>query len=81
MFGSEPRAPRRFGGSGEAEARAFVEHTALMLAASVVTRTGPAEVADALVQTRLLDKRGRTTGPVKCTHGDAILARLSLPAP
>lgn len=61
----------------EAEARAFVEHTALMLAASVLTRTVPSEVADAFVQTRLLEARGRTPGSVRNLDTGPILARLS----
>lgn len=66
------------GAPTEAEARAFVEHTALMLAASVLARAVPGEVAEAFVATRLLDPRGRTPGSVRNLETDPILARLSV---
>ncbi|POF28973.1 acyl-CoA dehydrogenase family protein [Roseibium marinum] len=59
-----------------AEARAFTEHTALLLTASVLVRGAPEEIAEAFVRTRLLEPRGRMAGAVRGVDADGVLARL-----
>jgi putative acyl-CoA dehydrogenase len=60
----------------EAEARWFVESTALLLTASILIRQGPDHVADAFVATRLSGNRGRVSGSVGDLNVDRILSRI-----
>lgn len=60
----------------EAEARWFVERTALLLTASVLMRHAPEAVADAYVQTRLTGEKGRIAGAGRIPNISEILARL-----
>lgn len=59
-----------------AEARAFVERTALLLAAAALLRTVPAEIAEAFIDTRLLSPRGRTPGAIPAMDVGAVIDRL-----
>ncbi len=59
----------------EAEARWYVERTALLLTASVLLTGGDRAVADAFVQTRLVGNRGRTPGAVASDSARGLLAR------
>ncbi|NIY99621.1 DNA alkylation response protein, partial [Salipiger sp. HF18] len=59
-----------------AEARAFVERTALLLAAAALLRTVPAEIAEAFIDTRLLSPRGRTPGAIPAMDAGAVIDRL-----
>ncbi len=61
----------------EAEARWFVEATALLLTASVLIRHAPADIAEAFVATRLADDRGRVCGAVGAIDAPGILARIA----
>jgi len=63
----------------EAEARWFVEQTALLLTAAVLIRQAPEPIADAFVATRLSGDRGRVSGTVRNLDTRAILARLGRP--
>ncbi|SFB85750.1 acyl-CoA dehydrogenase family protein [Tropicimonas isoalkanivorans] len=60
----------------EAEARWFVEQTALLLAASVLLRRAPPGVAEAFVHTRLTGRRGRGPGTIGSIDTDAVLERI-----
>jgi len=60
----------------QAHARAFVEHTALLLTASVLLRTAPGDIAEAFVKTRLSEPRGRMAGAVTGLDADGVLGRL-----
>ncbi|MCX2721517.1 acyl-CoA dehydrogenase family protein [Roseibium salinum] len=61
----------------ESLARAFIEHTALLLTASVLVRTAPAEIAEAFILTRLSGQRGRTPGAAVGLNAASVLSRLS----
>ncbi|MEO8242908.1 MAG: acyl-CoA dehydrogenase family protein [bacterium] len=61
----------------EAEARWFVERTALLLTASVLFRLAPPEIAAAFVATRIVADRGRIAGAVGCLDTETILSRLA----
>jgi putative acyl-CoA dehydrogenase len=63
----------------EAEARWFVERTALLLTASVLIRHAPAEIAEAFVGTRVTGERGRVSGAVGAFDTGKVLARLAPP--
>ncbi|MEM6760816.1 MAG: acyl-CoA dehydrogenase family protein [Pseudomonadota bacterium] len=58
----------------EAEARAYAEWTALLLAASVLIRTAAPAVADGFVATRLEQTRGQVAGAVTGLDTLAILS-------
>jgi putative acyl-CoA dehydrogenase len=60
----------------EAEARWFVERTALLLTASQLLRHAPGAVVDGFVATRLSSDRGRIPGSVTGLDIDALVARL-----
>ncbi|PRX35372.1 putative acyl-CoA dehydrogenase [Meinhardsimonia xiamenensis] len=60
----------------EAEARAFAERTAALLAASVLLRAGPAPLAEGFVQARLAGDAGRVAGTVRGLDAGAILPYL-----
>jgi putative acyl-CoA dehydrogenase len=60
----------------EAEARAFVEDTALLLAAAALARTAPSEVAEAFAATRLSGRRV-TPGALDRLDARPLLARLA----
>jgi putative acyl-CoA dehydrogenase len=60
----------------EAEARWFVERTALLLTASVLIRQAPAEISNAFVATRLTADRGRVAGAVGFADPGKTLCRL-----
>jgi putative acyl-CoA dehydrogenase len=62
----------------EAEARWFVERTALLLTASVLIRHAPVEVAEAVVGTRITGDRGRVSGAVGTFDAGKILSRLGV---
>ncbi|MBY5934609.1 acyl-CoA dehydrogenase family protein [Tateyamaria omphalii] len=57
----------------EAEARAFAERTALLLAGSVLIRTAPAAVAEGFVGTRLHQPSGQIAGSASGLDTRAIL--------
>ncbi|EPX75817.1 acyl-CoA dehydrogenase family protein [Salipiger mucosus] len=59
-----------------AQARAFTEHTALMLSASVLCRGASDAVAGAFVRSRLTDRRGRVPGALPAVDPAPLLARL-----
>lgn len=61
----------------EAEARWFVERTALLLTASVLIRQAPGEIAEAFIATRLAGERGRVSGAVRDMDTDKILSRIA----
>jgi putative acyl-CoA dehydrogenase len=61
----------------EAEARWFVERTALLLMASVVMRQAPVAVAEAFVGTRIVGDRGRFAGAVGPFDTATILSRIA----
>jgi putative acyl-CoA dehydrogenase len=60
----------------EAEARWFVERTALLLAASALLRRAPSGMAEAFVHTRLTGRRGRVPGTIDGIDPDVVLERL-----
>lgn len=60
----------------EAEARWFVERTALLLTASLLLRHAPEAVADGFVATRVSAERGRIAGAVADLNVDRILSRM-----
>jgi putative acyl-CoA dehydrogenase len=60
----------------EAEARWYVERTALLLTGSVLIRQAPAEISDAFAATRLAAERGRMAGAVALSDPGRILSRL-----
>ncbi len=60
----------------EAEARAFAEDTALLLAAACLTRTAPPAIAEAFAATRLGPRR-LTPGALDALDDGPILARLA----
>jgi putative acyl-CoA dehydrogenase len=62
----------------EAEARWFVERTALLLTASVLIRHVPGEVAEAFVGTRVTGERGRVSGAVGLLDTSKILSRIAV---
>lgn len=62
---------------GEADARAFVEQTAILLAASALIRSGPVELSDAFAEARLGSERGRTFGTTPGLNVDAILSAVT----
>ncbi|WP_138471060.1 acyl-CoA dehydrogenase family protein [Poseidonocella sp. HB161398] len=62
---------------GEAEARSFAEHAALLLAASVLVRKAPPEIAGDFLRTRIEMPRGRLPGAVAGLAEAPILARLA----
>ena len=59
----------------EAEARWFVERSAMLLAASVLLREGDGETASAYVHTRLGPERGRIYGALPAGAADHVLSR------
>ncbi len=59
----------------EAEARWYVERTALLLTASLLLTDGDDDIADAFIQTRLLGNRGRMAGAMAAGSADDLLAR------
>ncbi|WP_353144571.1 acyl-CoA dehydrogenase family protein [Paracoccus sp. (in: a-proteobacteria)] len=59
----------------EAEARWFVERSALLLTAAVLLTQGDADLAGAFVQTRLGLDRGRTPGTISAPLAGRILSR------
>ncbi len=59
----------------EAEARAFAEETALLLAAAALMKTAPAEIAEAFVSTRFA-ARGQIAGSLPAFDPAPVLARL-----
>ena len=59
----------------EAEARWYVERTALLLTASVLMRQAPNEIAGAFVATRLAEDRGRVPGAIQAADTEGILSR------
>ncbi len=61
----------------EAEARWFVERTALLLTASVLIRHAPTDVAEAFVGTRVTGDRGRVSGAVGAFDTGKVLSRLA----
>ncbi len=61
----------------EAEARAFAERTAVLLAASVLLRTAPGAVAGGYVESRVSGTRGLVAGSVTGLDVEAILARVA----
>lgn len=60
----------------EAEARWFVERTALLLTGSVLLRHAPGPIADAFIATRIAGDSGRVPGSVAGLDTEAILSRL-----
>lgn len=60
----------------EAEARWFIERTALLLAASVLIRHAEGVVAEAFVRTRIENARGHVCGAVGAMDTNVILSRL-----
>jgi putative acyl-CoA dehydrogenase len=58
----------------EAEARWFIERTALLLAASVLIRHGQSAVAEGFVTTRIAGHRGHVHGAVAGLDSDGILS-------
>lgn len=60
----------------EAEARAFAERAALLLAASVLIRHAPAAVADGFAATRIAGGRGYVAGTAAGLDTAALIARL-----
>lgn len=65
------------GAPAEAEARWFVERTALLLTASVLIRHAPVEVAEAFVGTRIMGDRGRISGAIGMLDTGKILSRIA----
>lgn len=61
----------------EAEARWYVERTALLLAAAVLIRHGNSAIAEAFVTTRLTDARGHVSGAVGALDTARILQRIA----
>ena len=61
----------------EAEARWFVERTALLLTASILIRHAPDAIADGFLATRVSGDRGRIAGTVEGLDVDRILSRLA----
>ena len=61
----------------EADARAFVEQTATLLAASALLRSGPADLSEAFAEARLGAERGRTFGTTPGLNADAILSAVT----
>ncbi|WCR09922.1 acyl-CoA dehydrogenase family protein [Paracoccus stylophorae] len=57
----------------EAEARWFVERSALLLTASILLRRADAEMAAAFCRTRLRGGRGRLAGAIPAGTADAVL--------
>jgi putative acyl-CoA dehydrogenase len=66
------------GAPAEAEARWFVERTALMLTASVLIRHAPVEVAEAFVGTRVTGERGRISGAIGKLETEKLLSRIAV---
>ena len=64
----------------EADARAFAEETASLLAAATLADTAPEPVAEAFLATRLGARRGLTPGAIAALDETALLARLGPPA-
>jgi len=65
----------RWGGQvPEAEARWFVERTALLLTAATLIETANAPIAEAFIQTRLSGERGRLGGSIPAGTSERILA-------
>jgi putative acyl-CoA dehydrogenase len=60
----------------EAEARWFVERTALLLTASVLICHSPGNSAEAFAATRLAGERGRVSGAIGARETARILARI-----
>ncbi|WP_170429359.1 acyl-CoA dehydrogenase family protein [Ruegeria arenilitoris] len=60
----------------EAEARWFVENTALLLTACQLLRHAPGAVADGYIAARLMGNSGRVPGSVSGLDTDALVARL-----
>jgi len=65
-----PRPP------AEADARAFAEDSATLLAAAVLADTAPDEVAEGFLATRLAGRRGLTSGAVTALDERALISRL-----
>lgn len=63
----------------EAEARWFVERTAVLLTASLLLRHAPSAVSEAFIATRVAGERGQTTGAIGSVDTTAILRRLGEP--
>ena len=61
----------------EAEARWFVEQTALLLTASVLIRQARDEIAEAFIATRIAEDRGRFSGAVREMNMDKILSQIA----
>ncbi|MBI1171393.1 DNA alkylation response protein [bacterium] len=61
----------------EAEARWFVERTALLLTASVLIRHAPNPVAAAFVTSRLIAERGRISGALAGLDAEILLSQLA----
>ncbi|WP_288951253.1 acyl-CoA dehydrogenase family protein [uncultured Paracoccus sp.] len=61
-------------GVTEAEARQFVEGSALLLTAAVLLTEGDPALAEAFVQTRLNGNRARTPGTIPAAFAETVLA-------
>ncbi len=64
-------------GVAEAEARWFVERTAVLLTASVLLRHEPAGISEAYIAARVSGERGRAYGAVRIDDPRSILSRIT----
>lgn len=63
-------------GVAEAEARGFVEESALLLGAAALIGAGNALLAEAFVATRLQGRRGRSSGTIAAAWADPVLRQV-----